>query len=444
MSRSFMNRRAPSKRHLRVEPLERRTLLAVMVGTADEFVTAINDANGDPTITEIQFEDGVDAIELGGTVTYTGGQALTITGDADGVTIGPTTGNEGAFNLFESTGDADLTLKELTFDGGLNGVLVDISAAATGVVSVVLEDVAIQNCGAFGLHVSDGAESDASIDLTVSGSTITGNGTAVADSDGIRVDETGEGDIVANVSDSDIVGNGGDGLELDEQGAGDVKLHLSGSTLNGNGFFDPDDLDDGLDIDEAGDGSVKATIVNSEFNGNFDQGVDLDEEGAGSMIARFANVDANDNIDSDGIKMSEEDAGGLNVRFTSVRVNTNGGEGIQLEEANAGSVNVQFNDVQANGNSKEGIQIEETGAGSLNARLAQLEVIGNEDDGVQIDEEDNGGLNVAVVDSILSDNDKYGVKVEQAGKGGGLLSLLDITFGGNGDGESKVKGVKVR
>ncbi len=394
-------------RRISVEPLEQRNLLAVVVvdNVDTTFDDAITQANGDADIGMITFEAGLGTIELDATVEYTGGQDLTI--DGNGATIEPSDGNEGAFDLFASTGDADLTLRELTLQDGLDGIAVEVSAGATGVVSVTLQDVAVQDCAEFGVHVSDAGDSAAGIDLAVSDSIFTGNGTGATDSDGVRVDETADGHISATVRNSQFDGNGGDGLELDEAGAGDVALSAIHSTFNENGFFDEDDLDDGLDIDEADGGDIRLTMVHSEANGNADEGLDLDEEGDGNMGISLKHVTANGNED-EGIKAGEENDGGLSAELKHVEVN--------------GTL------------SQEGIALKEEDEGDLDALLVHVTVSESDKDGVEIEEKDDGNLAVTVVRSEFSDNEDFGLKVEQGGDGVGSLRMVGLEFDSNNGG----------
>ncbi len=452
--RATRDSRSGRSRRLRFEQLEMRTVLStVTVGSADAFLDAIADANAaDSAIGEIQFEEGLGTIQIGETAAYTGGQALTI--DGNGVTIEPA---GDAIDLFTSTGDADLTFRELTLQGGTNGISVLLSAEAEGEVSVALDDVVVQQCAEFGVHIDDLAGSDAGINLDISGGSFTANGTAVGDRDGIRVDERGDGGIVANVSNTNIDANGGDGLELDEGGDGSVELQLTDSTVNGNGFVDAaepgaeePDLDDGIDIDEAGGGDLTLVVSNCDANGNFNQGFDIDEEDGGDMDVRFQNVNAIDNI-AEGIKVDEKEGditGGGSLYAVLEHVVSNGSaeqEGIVLAEEGGGSLIALLNDVTANGNDKEGIELEETGGGSLIAQLNHIEASENDDDGLQITEEDGGSLKASLVDAVFNSNKKYGLKVEQADGGRGKLALADLIFDGlNNDGEEdqwKAKGV---
>lgn len=424
-----------------VESLETRVLLsAISVSNTQEFIDAIDQANADPSVKMIKFAKDATAVRLEGTVTFTGGQDLTI--DGNGGVIRAKNGSEGDFDLFVTTGGGDLTLRELTFRNGLDGVLVEVPTDATGVVKVKLRDVRIFGSGEFGLHVDDLGGSDASIKLELNGSTFRGNGVGALDFDGIRVDERGEGSIYAYINDTVINANGGDGLELDEGDAGDVYLTMKDSSLNRNGFFNEEDLDDGLDIDEAGDGSVYVRLHNVQANNNLDEGIDLDEEDDGGVFVNFKDVTANGNFD-EGIKISEEDAGGIGARLKNVVANRNGDDGIEFEEADGGGIFAWFDYVSTNRNGDEGIQLEEAGDGSVFARLKDVTANRNAGHGLQATEGDGGSLLMSIKDSVFSRNDGFGISVEQEGPGFGLLLLDDVALNGNGDGDIESNGVFV-
>ena len=202
----------------------------------------------------------------------------------------------------------DLSLSNLTFQNGDNGVLVPVPIGATGTVAVSLDNVTIKDNASYGLHLNDQLnDTDASVRIDVSNSTITGNGTGegVSDLDGIRADDGGEGSVVANVTNSHLDNNGADGLELDEKGPGDIIAEIAGSTFNENGFQDADDKEDGVDFDEADAGDLWVRVVDSTFNGNADEGLDLDEEQGGDVYVSLLDVVANANED-EGIKINEK------------------------------------------------------------------------------------------------------------------------------------------
>jgi hypothetical protein len=249
-------------------------------------------------------------IALASPVTYTSGRNLTLVGQ--GTTIRPVAGSEQDYDLFRATGGGNLNFSNLTVRDGATALEVNVPAARTGLLSVVLTQVHLTGNGRFGLEIDDqigdadglGADSPASISLVMALCNVTGNGFTEGDSDldGVRIDEGGEGGIVAVISACHIDGNGADGLELDERGNGDSRLTATNSTFNNNGPNDPEDTDDGIDLDEDGAGSIWAKLVNASINGNFDEGLTLNS--ARSVSVELINVLANDNTD-EGIKVDE-------------------------------------------------------------------------------------------------------------------------------------------
>ncbi len=446
MRRGYLNRRCAmrgtvSGRRLRVEPLERRNLLAVVVGTAAEFVAAIDDANTDATITEIEVLDGAGPFELDGPVVYTGGQPLTI--DGNFVTIRPTSGAEGAFDLFTSTGEADLTLEEITFEDGDNGVFVDISATEKGkVVFVVLEDVLIQNCSAFGLLVRDAAYSDAGINVTMLDSHFTGNGTLSPGFDGVLIQESGAGNIDIYVDDSHMYDNGGNGFKVIEGGAGDINVSLNRSTIEGNGFLDDGDLGDGVVIEEAGEGSLFLTVFNTRIEGNARRGLRLVEAVTGDLHATLDNLKVADNGE-EGVQLFEYGTGLVDAVFTNMQANGNGNEGIQLREWGDGQLTALFANIQANFNGIEGFKVAEHDDGDLIAEFIRCKAIGNLSDGAELSENGDGDLVVSVSSSRFIDNAQIGLWVYQESTGTGTLTLKNVKVRGNGWYDLKYEGVGI-
>lgn len=462
------SRRRNSHNVLGFERLESKNLLASLTAsTAEEFVDAIAMANADTSIRKIEFAESADVIEIDDTVTYTGSQSLKI--DGNDVVIKASSESDAPFDLFAATGGSNLTLQEISFEGGLDGVLVQVPETATGRVSVRLFDVSISGASEFGLHIDDLAGSDASIRLNMRDSSVTGNGVGALDFDGIRVDERGDGGIKAFFRNTHIDANGGDGLELDEGGDGDVKLTMIDSTLNENGFFNEEDLDDGLDIDEAGPGGIKAYLRNVNASDNLDEGIDFDEEDEGGVSVNLVKVNADGNRD-EGIKVSEEGDGGVWGRLYDVSASENGDDGIEFEEAEAGNLQLWFKHVHADGNGDSGIQAEEAGAGNFSAFMYGISAQMNDDTGVDLSESDQGRMNFAILDAVVSgndgdglaasesgdgslygfiygldadDNSDYGVNLSQEDAGGGFAVLLDEAFSGNGAGPIMATGINL-
>jgi hypothetical protein len=267
------------------------------------FRAAVEAANADAAITAIRFKRDLGKIKLQSTVTYTGTQALTIDGKGSGIaSAAPQT-----FDLFIAEGGGDLTLRNLTFKDGNNGIVVAIPGLAEGPVSVSLFDVKVVDNLRFGLTIDEedpGAEPfAASVNLVVVASHFEGNGLLEGvdedegDVDAVRVNERGEGDITATVLNSEFINNGADGFELDEEGAGDAMMTALNSTFDDNGLT-REGGDDGLDIDESEDGGIWLNAVGSAFNRSTDDGIGLDESGEGDLEINLVQVEASANVDS--------------------------------------------------------------------------------------------------------------------------------------------------
>lgn len=105
------------------------------------------------------------------------------------------------------------------------------------------------------------AGSAASVRVVVAGSTFEGNGFGALDRDGLRINEGGEGNLVAIISLTRAIGNGADGIELDERGPGNVQFDIVASHFSRNGSFDTStdpDLDDGIDVESPAPGTSSA------------------------------------------------------------------------------------------------------------------------------------------------------------------------------------------
>jgi hypothetical protein len=356
------------------------------------FRAAVEAANTDASITSIRFRRDLDTIELQTTVAYTGTQALTIDGQGSAIaSAAPQT-----FDLFIAEGGGDLTLRNLTFQDGDNGIVVTIPGLAEGPVSVSLFDVKVVDNLRFGLTIDEEDPGEepfaASINLVVVASHFDGNGLLEGadedegDVDAVRVNERGEGGITAIVLNSEFVNNGADGFELDEEGPGDVTMAALNSTFDDNGLT-REGGDDGLDIDESEDGGIWLNVVGSSFNGNTDDGIGLDESGEADLEISLVQMEASANLDS-GISADEADGGDFEVKLVRVTADENEDKGADFSEGNP--------------------EIAGSGEGDFDARI---------------------------VASSFSDNANDGIAVEQLAPGTGLLRLLNVALDGN-DGEA--------
>lgn len=329
----------------------------------------------------------VPEITIASSLVYEAKTNLIIEGN--GVTI---QGNGLGEVLFQSTGGADVSIENATFDdggdysvsdGGGHGLHFATTDGQSGRMAVNLDNVHINGVGGHGIYVDDNREAPASVSLTLTDVTVNKAGIGGFDQDGVRVDETGDGDILFRAYNSTFSRNGADGIELDERGAGDVDFGVTKSAMRSNGDYclgqdvesplDPLcvdegelDLDDGFDIDEADAGSVRGYVTTSTVSSNYDEGLDFDEAGDGGFEVTVMDVTANGNTDEN-IKVSEEDAGSVWISLADVTAQQGKNDAMALEEAGAGDLRAFLVDVQAMGVDGVGLVAEQLdkGAGVL-------------------------------------------------------------------------------
>lgn len=426
------------------------------VSDEDEFLAAVEEANGDPSISEIVFTPNA-VIELTGEVRYTGEQDLALVGQ--GATISGATATPDIdmwdSGLFVSESGGDLTLQRLTFADSFNNGLAVFLPEGAGTVDIALDEVTVTDAQFHGVLVDGQAttgyntddfihpncadphfvDSDTSIDITVDRSVITGAGQVEGydisqatgcpqDFDGLRVDQGGAGDLVADLDRSTFDGNLADGVELDEKGDGSVDAAVDRSSFNDNGdtvsivctveaFCGDDlgqeieDLDDGFDIDEEDEGDLTVTVSRSEVSDNRDEGLDMDEAGEGSIVGTVVETEASRNGD-EGYKASEADGGDNTADISKSRFEGAGNDQIEVE-------------------SEDG-----DGSGTVTVTVSKITSTGADGSGVKAVEDDGGAVVVDVDRSTLADNGEWGV---EAAGGSGSVDVSKSDLSGNTDGE---------
>jgi len=405
------------------------------------FRDAIAQANSNAAIATIAFAPGVNTIFLASGITYSGPQDLII--NANHATL-DASGAGGT--AFLADGGGDLKLIGLTVknaDG--EGVSVQVPLAATGTIRVALENVDIIANKRHGFLVNDQfdpasldpAGSPASVDVAVTSSRFLGNGYSVSDRDGIRINEGGDGNLTFAIVDSRSDNNAADGIELDERGIGNVIIDVSRTQITRNGIFDPSDLDDGFDIDEAGDGSITGQVVSSAANHNFEEGLDFNENDSGDLRVNLTDVEASYNRE-EGIDYEEDDdfAGGGDLvtvmdRITTVGNGADGGDGgLKIREKGVGDLDVTLTNVISSQNSLAGVHLRETEAGDSRVRVEKAVTSGNAGNGIEVRESSSGSITLATfADITTSSNGGFGLSVEN-----GTASISNVRGGANGIG----------
>lgn len=414
----------------------------VHVTSADDsgdstFRAAVMAANANTAIDTIEFDSGLD-ITLEEEIHYYGVQDLALIGNDSAITGDCEPAETWYGGLFASYSAADISISDLSFEYSCNnGIAVFIPEDASGEVGIILQNVSVTESRFHGLYVDgqDSAgsyntddiphadcndphpfDSTAGILLDVANSTISGNGTLApngswnipepvydgdnnligltgcpADFDGVRVDEGGDGSIIAIMHSSSADYNLADGIEYDERGNGDVLSRAYDLSVYANGDTSAYEIYD---------------AVNNETISDLDDGFDIDEDGNGNLFAEFEEVIVSDNRD----------------------------EGLDLDEAGNGSATVVIATATANGNEDQGIKIDESDNGSLWATIDDA-VTNNSisQNGMEFTEEDNGSLEVDISNTLATGNDDAAVAGEQDARGHGLIRVSDSDLKGNGD-----------
>ena len=429
---------------------------APRVSNAAEFLAAVEDANADPSISRIVFANNA-VIELTDEVRYTGVQDLTLVGRGATISGATVTADSDTWGsgLFVSESGGDLTVERLTFADSFNNGLAVFLPPGAGTVEIVLDQVTVTDAQFHGVLIDGQAttgyntddfihpncedpyfvDSGTSIDITVDRSEITGagqlNGHDISqatgcpqDFDGLRVDQGGVGDLIADLDRSTFDGNLADGVELDEKGDGSVDATVDRSTFNDNGdttaiectvqeFCGGDfgetieDLDDGFDIDEEDAGDLTVVVSRSEVNDNRDEGMDMDEAGEGSIVGTVTNTEASRNGD-EGYKASEADTGNNTADISKSTFEDAGNDQIEVE-------------------SEDG-----DGSGTVTVNVSKTTSTGADGSGVKAVEDDGGAVLVTVDKSTLADNGEWGVEAEG---GSGSVNVSKSDLSGNVDGE---------
>lgn len=439
-----------------VAPAGASTNTPKTVSTEADFIAAIDAANANPSITRIVFARNA-VIELTDEVRYTGSQNLNLIGRGatlSGATATPDTDTWDS-GLFVSESSGDLTIRHLDFADSFNNGLAVFVPAGGSDVDITLIGVDVTNAQFHGVLIdgqattgynTDGFEHpncvdpyavDAGVDFAVDvrRSSITGAGQLAGyditqasgcpqDFDGLRVDQGGDGDLIAKLVSSSFDENLADGVELDEKGDGSVVARVTTSTFNNNGETvtiectipaecgddlgeQIEDLDDGFDIDEEDAGDLHVTVLRSSANDNFDEGLDMDEAGEGSIVGRVVATEASNNGD-EGYKASEADGGDNTATLIRSTFEGAGNDQIEVE-------------------SEDG-----DGSGTVTVNVTRISSTGADGSAVKAVEDDGGAVFVTVRASTLTGNGEWGVEAEG---GSGSVDVFASDLSGNGDGE---------
>ena len=338
------------------------------------------------------------------------------------------------------------------------GITVRLPASADYAVPVILRNLSVQGVAGHGIYITDcvldqpcgdgddedGPGSAGGVDLTLSDVRVIDVGFGAFDSDGIRVDERGPGDIRLTAHDIVVQRVGADGIELDEGQAGDVTVRMDGASFQRNGNYcdaeilagylptpreaefdpgvlaeadapgpitgSPDDSCIEYDFDLHDDGSIEEY----SYELDLDDAFDIDEAGPGSILATLNAVTVFFNQDQ-GLDFDEDSEGDIDVQVTNFTAETNGDASMKFSEDNSGNISVYISRAESFGNAGVGIEGEEAGDGDLLMTLTHVATVGNAGGfrGVEAVQEDDGDGIVFVIDSEIADGiDTEGVAID--------------------------------
>lgn len=392
-----------------------------------------------------------DDIQIASTLSYDGRAPLTVHGN------GQTVRTEANVTLLAITEGADLTVTDLNFSGpggfsidkrgdlegaGGKGIFVDVRDDQTGVVHLVLENVAVEDVAYHGVHVSDcdladacgggsgggGDGAPASIAVRLANVEIRHVGYGSFDGDGIRVDERGNGGIRFDARDSLFREVGADGVELDEGDAGHVVAAVFGTRFVDNGgYCDPSLLKAFLPNEPKGkfaDGEKAETDIPGPVSGSPDDRCierEVSLYDSGFVEEYEVSIDLDDGIDID-----EAGDGDLRVAITDSEIRGNLDEGVDLDEEDDGTAAVAFVRSNAVNNTDDGFRTSESGPGDLFGLLYSVTAKRNGGNGARFDEADEGTVAVEVNQTETENNDDgdaTGLRVTQGGSGSGNLTV---------------------
>ncbi len=402
-------------------------------------------------------------IAIESTLEYAGTAPLEIHG------TGQTVSTAANATLLAVTSGADLTVDGLNFagPGGFSieargdrdgpagkGIFVDVGGDRDGVVTLVLNDVAVSGVANHGIHVSDcdladacgaggggaGGGSPASIVVHLGGVSVRDVGNGKFDADGLRVDERAAGGIRLIVQDSLFAGVGADGIELDEGQDGDVSVLARDVVLRDNGgycapsileAFMPEAAEAEFGPGEMAEADVPAAVTGSPDDACFEREVSLYDDGSVEEY-EFA-IDVDDAFDVD-----EAGPGGIDTLMIGGAITGSLDEGLDYDEEGPGGVALTVVGTAATDNADDAFKVSEEDAGDVVGLAHGVTATGNGGVGFVFEEADGGDVTVTLtgVTSAGNDEGELGVVVVQEDAGAGRVSIegSDIADGVEAEG----------
>ena len=275
------------------------------------------------------------------------------------------------------SGGGNITISDMSLINAPNrGIVVDVPAGATGTVTVKMRHVTVRRCDGIGIHVDDSGGSAAGLYVQLRRMNIANNGVrtssgGVADQDGVRVDEAGDGDVRVTLDRVLAEGNKHDAIQVTESGNGNLRCFVYRTVLLRNG--NTTDRGDGINIDESGDGFLFTQLRTVTATQNIGAGVDASESGNGDAYVSCTNATVRA-CRGDGITASESGDGDLDANFLRLTSLQNHMNGLELTESGTGDFLLHYRGSFCSKNKGDGTALSQSGGGTGLAELGKVKL----------------------------------------------------------------------
>ncbi len=275
---------------------------------------------------------------------------------------------------------------------------------------------------------------------------------AIRDSDAIRINEAGDGNAVVILGTLQMVDAGHDAVHVDERGKGSIDFRFETSTVQSSGWATPADRGNGVRLRESGAGDLKSYVNDVTSTMNAAQAFGYSESGTGHLTANFLLTSVSYHA-ADAVVLVEDavgtGGGNLTLDITDSRLTDNGQDlygttglgtaNVIVHEKLAGSLTSRVTRSEVARSLYGGIAHQEDAGGGLIATISASTFSQLATFGLGFDENGAGDLTAGITGGSVSYNGTVGIRVEQAPGGVGRLTLTGVDLQGNGSGSNHVQ-----
>ncbi|MEX0725402.1 MAG: inverse autotransporter beta domain-containing protein [Planctomycetaceae bacterium] len=412
--------------------------------------TAVDNAGLDGMNVIVQ-NDSLLTIDItDGSFVNAGGDAIdtTVINDSTlNLTVDPTPATGAANNgfLFLVSNNSTLNASFLNSDLGNAG----ISAIAGSVTIDSLANISFVN-GSLANNGSNAVNifaDDSDVNLTIDNADAQSNG-----SNGAQFLLQNDGDLAANVSNSNFSNNALDAFSVAVTGSGSSAVFDLDAVMADNSG------DSGFDFSATNNSVFSLTANDSSFSsstshgitGSIDDsdatvalsatavdgsglnGVELGATSGSTVTASFADSTTMINSGNDGLLISLDDSDAA-VSFDTAFAALNGNHGFEFSAVNGSTMDIGGNDVSFSFNGADGVNGVVDGAGSVvNMDITTLFAINNGGMGINVTTTNGGQFTADITDGTISDNGGLGIQLTALTNASAAVSLNESDVSNNG------------